>query len=231
MMTKEKFLTVRWNNILSLALGLPALIYVITVLSTSAWPARADLIVLAGNTEIEGMGEIQLPFCGGRTDAKSDAGASDYLKPKIMGLIDENAHLLKEFINLMGLTNYEYAALHGAGYVFGQSKDCDGLYCRRDQTSTGDQQNIFFNTLLNNRWERRRIDGKEMYATKDDIRDLRMYSADVQFYFDPELKHIAEDYASNNTLFFYNFASAWNKLSNSDRFNGPTGNICDEGKF
>jgi len=34
-MTKEKFLTVRWNNWLTLALGLPALIYGIVVLSTS----------------------------------------------------------------------------------------------------------------------------------------------------------------------------------------------------
>jgi hypothetical protein len=34
-MTKEKFLTARWNNWLTLALGLPALIYGIVVLSTS----------------------------------------------------------------------------------------------------------------------------------------------------------------------------------------------------
>ena len=34
-MTKEKFLTVRWNNLLTLALGPPTLIYAIVVLSTS----------------------------------------------------------------------------------------------------------------------------------------------------------------------------------------------------
>ena len=34
-MTKEKLLTVRLNNLLSLALGIPALIYVVIVLSTS----------------------------------------------------------------------------------------------------------------------------------------------------------------------------------------------------
>ena len=34
-MTKEKFLTVRWNNWLTLGLGLPTLIYAIVVLSTS----------------------------------------------------------------------------------------------------------------------------------------------------------------------------------------------------
>jgi hypothetical protein len=34
-MTKEEFLTVRWNNWLTLALGLPTLIYAVFVLSTS----------------------------------------------------------------------------------------------------------------------------------------------------------------------------------------------------
>ena len=33
-MTKEQFLTVRWNNWLTLAFGLPTLIYAIVVLST-----------------------------------------------------------------------------------------------------------------------------------------------------------------------------------------------------
>ena len=34
-MTKEKFLTARWNNWLSLGLGIPVLIYIVVVLSTS----------------------------------------------------------------------------------------------------------------------------------------------------------------------------------------------------
>jgi hypothetical protein len=34
-MTKEKFLTVRWNNWLALGLGIPALVYGIVALSTS----------------------------------------------------------------------------------------------------------------------------------------------------------------------------------------------------
>ena len=46
-MTKEKFLTVRWNNVLTLALGIPALMYVIYAFSTSLWTTRAGLIGLA----------------------------------------------------------------------------------------------------------------------------------------------------------------------------------------
>lgn len=45
-MTKEKFLTVRWNNILSLGLGLIVLIYVVFALSNSAWLGQNGLIGL-----------------------------------------------------------------------------------------------------------------------------------------------------------------------------------------
>ena len=34
-MNKERFLTVRWNNWLVLALGIPALVYAVIALSTS----------------------------------------------------------------------------------------------------------------------------------------------------------------------------------------------------
>ena len=46
-MTKEDFLTVRWNNWLTLGLGLPTLIYVVVALSTTVWAQRGGLIGLA----------------------------------------------------------------------------------------------------------------------------------------------------------------------------------------
>jgi hypothetical protein len=45
-MTKEKFLTVRWNNILTLGLGILGLIYVLVAFSTGAWSTRGGLIGL-----------------------------------------------------------------------------------------------------------------------------------------------------------------------------------------
>ena len=45
-MTKEGFFTVRWNNLLSLVLGLILLIYVVVVLSTSVLSDRAAFIGL-----------------------------------------------------------------------------------------------------------------------------------------------------------------------------------------
>jgi hypothetical protein len=46
-MNKERFLTVRWNNILTLTLGIPALIYIVYAFSTSLWTTRGGLIGLA----------------------------------------------------------------------------------------------------------------------------------------------------------------------------------------
>jgi len=46
-MTKEKFLTVRWNNLITLGLGIPFLIYVVYAFSTSAWSSRGGMIVLS----------------------------------------------------------------------------------------------------------------------------------------------------------------------------------------
>jgi len=47
--TKEKLLTVRWNNILTLGLGLPALAYAVVALSTSLasdWAGFLGLVVI-----------------------------------------------------------------------------------------------------------------------------------------------------------------------------------------
>lgn len=45
-MTKDTFLTVRWNNLLSLGLGIPTLIYVVVAFSNSAWLEMDGLIGL-----------------------------------------------------------------------------------------------------------------------------------------------------------------------------------------
>jgi hypothetical protein len=46
-MTKEKFLTIRWNNWLTLGLGLPALIYVVFAFSGTLWMGRGGMIGLS----------------------------------------------------------------------------------------------------------------------------------------------------------------------------------------
>ncbi len=46
-MTKEKFLTVRWNNLLALGVGLIPLTFVVVAFSTSVWTVKGGLIGLA----------------------------------------------------------------------------------------------------------------------------------------------------------------------------------------
>jgi hypothetical protein len=46
-MTRDRFLTRRWNNWLTLAMGLPTLIYVVVVLSTSLLSDFAGFVGLA----------------------------------------------------------------------------------------------------------------------------------------------------------------------------------------
>lgn len=43
-MTKERFLTVRWNNWLTLGLGIPGLIYIVYAFSSGIWMTKWGLI-------------------------------------------------------------------------------------------------------------------------------------------------------------------------------------------
>ena len=46
-MNKDKYLTVGWNNILTIGLGVPALVYIIYAFSSSLWTTRAGLVGLS----------------------------------------------------------------------------------------------------------------------------------------------------------------------------------------
>jgi hypothetical protein len=43
-MNKEKFLTIRWNNWLTLGLGVPALIYIVFAFYSGIWVSKGGLI-------------------------------------------------------------------------------------------------------------------------------------------------------------------------------------------
>lgn len=47
LMNKEKFLTIRWNNILTIGLGIPTLSYIVYAFSNPLWTTRGGLIGLA----------------------------------------------------------------------------------------------------------------------------------------------------------------------------------------
>ena len=47
MINKQRILTLRWNNILSIGLGLPTLVFIAYAFSSGLWTQRGGLIGLA----------------------------------------------------------------------------------------------------------------------------------------------------------------------------------------
>ena len=64
--------------------------------------------------------------------------------------------------------------------------------------------------------------GKDLFMLKTDI----LLLDDDEFDNPESLKSIVADFAFDNYLFLETFASAWRKIMNADRVNGPTSNSC-----
>lgn len=62
------------------------------------------------------------------------------------------------------------------------------------------------------------MEGRLLYLTPYDMAIRR----------DPKLAAIAKEYAADNNLFLKEYAAAWNKAMNADRFDGPIGNVCSK---
>ena len=119
----------------------------------------ADLIVLAGTTALEKASNTVMPFCSaGRVDDQSGQ-AWRFLEPRVVGKFEESVSLVRDYIAVLGLTERQFAALLGAGYVLGDSADCAGLFCRRNSflpsgsSPASVLSNVFFTDLLDNTWQ------------------------------------------------------------------------------
>ena len=120
--------------------------------------SMADLIVLAGTEALEEWSGSPLGhfgFCGGRTDATEDDGASKLLQPRLTS--NSSLLQLEDAIELMGLTTTEFAVLNAAGYSLGDT-DCIGIFCQRQKGEArsgkkGKAVNEFFVTLLEESWQ------------------------------------------------------------------------------
>ena len=122
----------------------------------SSW---ADVIILGGTVALEhwtGSPPGHFGFCGGRTDARDDAGASKLLQPRLTS--NSSLLQLEDAIELMGLTTTEFAVLNAAGYSLGDT-DCIGIFCQRQKEGKretgmkGKAANEFFVTLLEESWQ------------------------------------------------------------------------------
>ncbi|MFE6995279.1 catalase/peroxidase HPI [Microbacterium sp. NPDC057659] len=198
----------------------------------------ADLIVLAGNAAVEqaarqGGVEVTVPFHPGRTDAtqeQTDVESFSYLEPVADGfrnyqgpLAEQPAefHLLDR-ASLLTLTAPETTVLVGGLRALGANWDGSeyGVFTSRPGVLSND---VFVNLLdLGTTWTPLDPGSHAFEGRKDGSGELvgRGTRVDLLFGSNSELRALAEVYASDdaNAKFVRDFAAAWGKVTELDRF-------------
>jgi len=215
------------------------LTYVLSVLEPIAAEfgiSVADTIVLAGNLGIEQAAKnagytIDLPFATGRgdaTDDMTDAESFEYLEPLADGYrnwlkkdyVVSPEELMLDRTQLMGLTAPEMTVLIGGmrvlGTNYGGTKH--GVFTENIGALTND---FFVNlTDMTNYWK---PTGNGIYEICDRKTGKCKYTAtkiDLVFGSNSILRAYAEVYAQDDSKekFVNDFAAAWTKVMNLDRF-------------
>ncbi|MGD0182153.1 MAG: catalase/peroxidase HPI, partial [Terriglobales bacterium] len=197
----------------------------------------ADLIVLGGDAAIEEAAkkaghEVKIPFSPGRTDASQEQtdvhsfavmepvadGFRNYLRS---GQILSAEELLVDRAQLLKLTAPEMTVLVGGlralNANFAQAKH--GVFTNQPGTLTND---FFVNLLdMKTKWEPSTSEG--VYEGRDRATGKVKWTAtraDLVFGSNSQLRALAEVYASNDSkeAFVKQFAAAWNKVMNLDRY-------------
>ncbi len=198
----------------------------------------ADLIVLAGCAAVEAAAskagqKVKVPFAPGRTDAtqeQTDAASFAPLEPAAdgfrnyarKGCEELSAEILVDKAQLLTLTAPEMTVLVGGmralGANFGQTKH--GVFTKRPETLTND---FFVNLLdMGTKWEPAKS-AKGVYEGRDrKTGELKWTGTlvDLVFGSNSQLRALAEVYASGDgqQKFVQDFAAAWAKVMNLDRF-------------
>jgi catalase-peroxidase len=198
----------------------------------------ADLIVLAGCAGIEQAAKsaghkVTVPFTPGRMDAsqkQTDAASFAALEPKADGFRNyiktkfsvSAEELLIDRAQLLTLTAPEMTVLIGGLRVlntnFGQIQH--GVFTKRPGTLTND---FFLNLLdMSTTWNPSSED-KDIFEGRDRATDKLKWTGtrvDLIFGSNSQLRALAEVYACEDSMdkFLHDFAAAWNKVMNLDRF-------------
>jgi catalase-peroxidase len=200
--------------------------------------SMADLIVLAGDAAIEqaaksGGVDLQLPFTPGRTDASSkqtDVASFAALEPAADGFRNwfgkdaamSPAEMLVDKANLLTLTVPEMTALVGGMRAL--NANAGGAAHGVLTSKPGTLSNDFFVNLLDmsTAWSKSASE-EGVYEGKDRKTGAAKWTAtpvDLAFGSNSELRAVAEVYASagGQERFVKEFAQAWTKVMNLDRF-------------
>jgi catalase-peroxidase len=198
----------------------------------------ADLIVLGGCAAVEAAAkkaghDVKIPFSPGRTDAsqaQTDAHSFAPLEPVADGFRNylrngqplSAEELLVDRAQLLTLTVPEMTVLVGGMRAlnanFGQSNH--GVFTKRPETLTND---FFVNLLdMNTKWQASStsegvFEGRDRATGEIKWTGTRV---DLVFGSNSQLRAIAEVYASDDAkaAFVKDFAAAWNKVMNLDRY-------------
>jgi|HubBroStandDraft_1064217.scaffolds.fasta_scaffold04341_5 catalase-peroxidase len=198
----------------------------------------ADLIVLGGCAAVEEAAKkaghkVKIPFFPGRTDAsekQTDVHSFAVMEPIADGFRNylRSGHkisaeeLLVDRAQLLTLTAPEMTVLIGGMRAlsanFGQAKH--GVFTNRPETLTND---FFVNLLdMNTKWEPSSI-SEGVYEGRDRATGKVKWTGtrvDLLFGSHSQLRAIAEVYACDDSKqsFVKDFAAAWNKVMNLDRY-------------
>ncbi len=198
----------------------------------------ADLIVLGGCAAVEAAAkqaghDVMLPFTPGRMDAAQDQtdvesfavlepaadGFRNYVRKGLEGSV---AELLVDQAQLLTLTAPEMTVLIGGMRVLnanaGQAKH--GVFTQRPETLTND---FFVNLLdMNTAWQKSATAAGVLEGLDRKTGEVKWSAtiADLVFGSNSQLRALAEVYASSDAqaVFVRDFATAWNKVMNLDRF-------------
>ena len=177
--------------------------------------------------------KLQVPFNPGRMDAaqkQTDAKSIAVLEPKADGFRNyfgkDNSHspaeMLVERANFLTLTVPEMTVLVGGMRALDANAvhSRHGVFTSRPGTLTND---FFVNLLdMSTKWSKSSSEG--IYEGRDRATDQVKWTAtpvDLIFGSNSELRAVAEVYASDDAKekFVQDFAKAWSKVMNLDRFN------------
>jgi catalase-peroxidase len=200
----------------------------------------ADLIVLGGCAAVEEAAKkaghkVKIPFAPGRTDAsqkQTDVHSFAVMEPVADGFrnylrngsgqVLSAEELLVDRAQLLTLTAPEMTVLIGGLRTLnanvGQSKH--GVFTKRPETLTND---FFINLLdMNTKWEPSSA-SEGVYEGRDRATGKIKWTGtrvDLVFGSNSQLRALAEVYASNDAkeAFVKDFAAAWNKVMNLDRY-------------
>ncbi|XP_014557806.1 hypothetical protein COCVIDRAFT_25547 [Bipolaris victoriae FI3] len=201
--------------------------------SSSKKVSLADLIVLAGTAAVEKAAGVPVPFAPGRTDAsqeQTDVQSFEHLEPVTDGFRNygkgtervRTEQLDVDKAHLLRLTAPEMVVLTGGMRALNANWDgsSHGIFTQRPGQLTND----FFVNLLDNNLEWKATDAsKELYEGFDRKTGQKKWTGtrhDLVFGHHPELRAIAETYASsdNANKFVKDFVAGWEKIMNNDRY-------------